>query len=108
MLVATAQPALLLAVIVLYILGPSVANLIVVLAITRIPVYLRTTRAEVMEVRERMFVQAAQVMGASPARIVFRHILPMVIPTLADTWTEPPGTGTVRASTFCRRTPSST
>ena len=29
-----------------------------------------------------MFVQAAQVMGASPCRIVFRHILPMVIPTL--------------------------
>jgi peptide/nickel transport system permease protein len=29
-----------------------------------------------------MFVQAAQVMGASPFRIVFRHILPMVIPTL--------------------------
>ena len=75
-------PSLLLAVIVLYILGPSVANLIVVLAITRIPVYLRTTRAEVMEVRERMFVQAARVMGASRWRIIFRHILPVVLPTL--------------------------
>ena len=58
-------PSLLLAVIVLYMLEPSVANLILVLAITRIPVYLRTTRAEVLEMRERMFVQAAQVMGAS-------------------------------------------
>ncbi|MDO5371754.1 ABC transporter permease [Paracoccus sp. (in: a-proteobacteria)] len=75
-------PSLLLAVIVLYILGPSVTNLIVVLAITRIPVYLRTTRAEVMEVRERMFVQAARVMGASRPRIIFRHILPVVLPTL--------------------------
>ena len=75
-------PSLLLAVIVLYILGPSVANLIVVLAITRIPVYLRTTRAEVMEVRERMFVQGARVMGASRWRIIFRHILPVVLPTL--------------------------
>ena len=75
-------PSLLLAVIVLYILDPSVANLIVVLAITRIPVYLRTTRAEVMEVRERMFVQAARVMGASRWRIIFRHILPVVLPTL--------------------------
>jgi len=75
-------PSLLLAVIVLYMLSPSVANVILVLAITRIPIYLRTTRAEVLEIRERMFVQAAQVMGASSSRIVLRHILPMVIPTL--------------------------
>lgn len=75
-------PSLLLAVIVLYMLNPSVANLVLVLAITRIPIYLRTTRAEVLEIRERMFVQAAQVMGASSWRIAVRHILPMVIPTL--------------------------
>lgn len=75
-------PSLLLAVIVLYMLEPSVSNIVIVLAITRIPVYLRTTRAEVLEVRERMFVQAAQVMGASSTRIIFRHILPVILPTL--------------------------
>ncbi|MEH6725631.1 MAG: ABC transporter permease [Hyphomicrobiales bacterium] len=75
-------PSLLLAVIVLYMLSPSVTNIIIVLAITRIPIYLRTTRAEVLEIRERMFVQAARVMGASDVRIIFRHILPMVFPTL--------------------------
>jgi peptide/nickel transport system permease protein len=75
-------PSLLMAVVVLYMLSASVGNIILVLAITRIPVYLRTTRAEVLELRERMFVQAATVMGASPKRIIFRHILPMVLPTL--------------------------
>jgi peptide/nickel transport system permease protein len=75
-------PSLLIAVIVLYILGSSILNLMMVLAITRIPVYLRTTRAEVLEIRERMFVQAARVMGASSKRILFRHILPVVFPTL--------------------------
>ncbi len=75
-------PSLLLAVIVLYMLEPSVSNIVIVLAITRIPVYLRTTRAEVLEVRERMFVQAAIVMGASHLRIIFRHILPVILPTL--------------------------
>ncbi|WP_398430904.1 MULTISPECIES: ABC transporter permease subunit [Shinella] len=75
-------PSLLLAVIVLYMLEPSVANIVLVLAVTRIPIYLRTTRAEVLEVRERMFVQAATVMGASHRRIVFRHILPVILPTL--------------------------
>lgn len=75
-------PSLLLAVVVLYILAPSIFNLIIVLAITRIPIYLRTTRAQVLEVRERMFVQAAKVMGASNFRIIFRHILPIVFPTI--------------------------
>ncbi|MCO5732520.1 ABC transporter permease [Rhizobium sp. SSA_523] len=75
-------PSLLIAVIVLYLLGSSIVNLMVVLSITRIPVYLRTTRAEVLEIRERMFVQAARVMGASDRRILFRHILPIVFPTL--------------------------
>lgn len=75
-------PSLLLAVIVLFMLESSVFNLVIVLAITRVPVYLRTARAETLEVRERMFVQAARVMGASTKRIVFRHILPVVFPTL--------------------------
>ncbi|MGA1834923.1 ABC transporter permease [Rhizobium wenxiniae] len=80
-------PSLLVAVIVLYILGSSILNLMLVLAITRIPVYLRTTRAEVLEIRQRMFVQAARVMGASSKRILFRHILPVVIPTLTTLMT---------------------
>ena len=77
-----AFPSLLLAVIVLFMLDSSVFNLVIVLAITRIPVYLRTARAETLEIRERMFVQAAKVMGASTPRIIFRHILPVVLPTL--------------------------
>lgn len=75
-------PSLLLALIVLFSLGPSVTNLVIVLAITRIPIYLRTTRAEVLEVRERMFVSAAMALGAGHLRIIFRHIAPLVLPTL--------------------------
>jgi peptide/nickel transport system permease protein len=75
-------PSLLLALIVLYVLEPAISNVILVLAITRIPIYIRTTRAEVLEIRERMFITAARVMGASSPRIVLCHILPMVLPTL--------------------------
>jgi peptide/nickel transport system permease protein len=75
-------PSLLMAVVVLYMFEPRVANLVLVLALTRIPLYLRTCRAEVLEVRERMFVSAARVMGASRWRILFRHIAPIVLPTL--------------------------
>jgi len=59
-----------------------VTNLVIVLAITRMPVYLRTARAEVLELRERMFVSAARAMGAGSVRIVLRHIAPLVVPTL--------------------------
>jgi peptide/nickel transport system permease protein len=75
-------PSLLLALVVLFLLGPSIVNLIIVLAITRIPIYLRTTRAEVLEVRERMFVDAAKVMGAGRIHIIWRHVVPIVLPTL--------------------------
>jgi len=75
-------PSLLLALIVLFSLGPSIPNLVLVLAITRVPIYLRTTRAEVLEVRERMFVSAAMALGAGHIRLLFRHIAPIVLPTV--------------------------
>jgi peptide/nickel transport system permease protein len=75
-------PTLLLALVVLYIFGPNVTNLIVVLAVTRMPAYVRVARAEVLEVRERLFVDAARALGASHARILITHILPTVAPTL--------------------------
>ena len=75
-------PSLLLAVVVLYMLEPRVANLIIVLAVTRIPSYLRVTRAEVLEIRERGFVDAARSMGGSRTHILWRHVIPIVAPTL--------------------------
>ncbi|MDH3701558.1 MAG: ABC transporter permease [Alphaproteobacteria bacterium] len=75
-------PSLLLAVVVLYVLEPRVGNLVIVLAITRLPVYLRVTRAEVLEIRERVFVDAARALGGSRFHILSRHIAPVVAPTL--------------------------
>lgn len=75
-------PSLLLAVVVLYMLEPRVGNLVIVLAITRIPSYLRVTRAEVLEIRERVFVDAARALGGSRTHILLRHIAPVVAPTL--------------------------
>jgi len=75
-------PSLLLALIVLYVFEPRVTNLILVLAFTRLPVYIRTTRAEVLEIRERVFVDAARALGAGGFRIVHRHITPLVLSTL--------------------------
>jgi peptide/nickel transport system permease protein len=75
-------PSMLLALVVLFVLDPSITNLIVVLAITRIPVYLRTARAQTLEVRERVFVEVARAAGASHWRIMTRDIAPIVFPTI--------------------------
>jgi peptide/nickel transport system permease protein len=84
-------PSLLLAVVVLYVFTPSVANIIAVLAIARIPVYLRTARAESAELRSRLFVDAARTFGTPNRTIIRRHIAPIVAPTLL----------TVAATDFC-------
>jgi peptide/nickel transport system permease protein len=75
-------PMLLLAVIVLYMLEPRVSNVILVLTVARIPVYIRVARAEVLEVRERLFVESARAAGATDLRILLLHILPVIVPTV--------------------------
>jgi len=75
-------PTFLLALVVLYIFGPSVVNLVIVLGITRMPAYVRVARAEVLEIRERLFIDASRVLGASPWWMVRQHVLPIVAPTL--------------------------
>lgn len=75
-------PSLLLAVIVLYVLEPFVFNVVIVLAITRLPVFIRVARAEVLEIKQRLYVEAARSLGASDWRILRLHITPIVLPTL--------------------------
>lgn len=75
-------PSMLLAIIVLFVFEPGVTNVIFVLAVSRIPIFMRTIRAEVLEIKQRMFVVAARATGASSMRILFRHVAPMVLPTI--------------------------
>lgn len=75
-------PAVLLAIVVLYIFGAGPLKIIAVLAVTRAPVYMRTARALTLELRERLFVDAARSFGGSWLYILRRHIVPIVMPTL--------------------------
>lgn len=61
--------------------GAGVDNLIYVLALTSWPGLARVTRAEVLSVRDREYVDAARSVGAGDVRIVTRHVLPNVLPT---------------------------
>lgn len=71
-----AFPDIVLAVVIVAIRGPSLDN--VMLAVTAVswPSYARLMRGDVLSVKERDFVHAAKALGASDARIIFRHIIP--------------------------------
>jgi peptide/nickel transport system permease protein len=76
--VQQAIPFLILAIAVAVIVGPSLTNVVLVLAVTTWVSYFRVVRAEVLSVRESLLVDAARVLGASTPRIVLRHVLPNV------------------------------
>lgn len=72
-------PTLVLAIALSAILGPGLPNLILALALTGWVSYCRVVRGEVLSLREREFVVAARVAGASGARIVVQQLLPNVV-----------------------------
>jgi peptide/nickel transport system permease protein len=69
-------PFLMLALLVLYALGPSLANIILIFAIVRWPVYARVARSLAMSLREAPYVEAARSLGATNSWIIRKHILP--------------------------------
>ncbi|MEW6420665.1 MAG: nickel transporter permease [Deinococcota bacterium] len=73
-----ALPFLVLAIALAAMLGPSLQNTMIAIAIVTTPAFARITRGEVLAQREREYVQAAQALGASDPRLVFRHLLPNI------------------------------
>jgi peptide/nickel transport system permease protein len=68
-------PTILLAIAIAAALGPSLRNLVVVLAITGWVIFARTVRATTLTLRELTYVEAARCLGASTSRILLRHVL---------------------------------
>jgi len=64
---------------VMALLQPSIVNLVLVLALRSWVVYARTVRGSVLGMKEQEFVEAARALGATNARIIFRHLAPNVL-----------------------------
>lgn len=77
-----AFPGLLLAVILVARLGPSLLNAALALGIASAPGFFRLSRAEVMCAKAGLYVESARALGASHHRVVFRHIVPNILPSL--------------------------
>jgi ABC-type dipeptide/oligopeptide/nickel transport system permease subunit len=71
-----AFPALVLAILIAAVLGPSLTNAMIAIGIVIIPIFARTARAPVLSVMEKEFMVAARVAGVSSTRLVLRHVLP--------------------------------
>ncbi|MCA0054788.1 nickel transporter permease [Mesorhizobium sp. B261B1A] len=77
-----AFPKLILALAFVAALGPGIENAVLAIAITSWPPYARIARAETLTVRNSDYIKAVELMGASPFRIVLRHIMPLCISSL--------------------------
>ncbi len=73
-------PGILLAIAFAAFLGPGIGKVILSLIITGWAGYARLARAQVLQAKEMEYVLAARSLGASPARILLRHLLPNILP----------------------------
>lgn len=73
------MPDLLLALIVLAVIGPSFLSVVVVLSLGGWMIYARTVRGIVVSAKRETYVEAAEMIGARPRRVLFRHILPNLV-----------------------------
>lgn len=80
--VQLALPALVLAMGIIAAVGPSVPNLILVLALTGWVLYARLVVSEVLVIRQQEFVASARLLGASHFRLILQHVLPNIMPTV--------------------------
>jgi ABC-type dipeptide/oligopeptide/nickel transport system permease subunit len=86
---AMAVPGIVLALAVMSVLGQSLTNIIIVIALVIAPGASRVVRGTVLAVKEHAFIDAARALGATPARIIGRHVLPNVfapILVIATVW----------------------
>ena len=75
-------PTMLLAIMIVAVLGSSLINTILVLAVTSWVPFARVIRSEVISIREREFILAAKAMGVTGSKIIVTHILPNISYTL--------------------------
>ncbi len=76
--VAFAFPAVLLAIALVAVFGPSLRNTMIAIGIVFTPIFARVVRGSVLSVREELYIRAVRSIGASELRIVLRHVLPNV------------------------------
>ena len=77
-----AFPGILLAIALVSVLGPSLTNVVIALVAIGWVGYARLVRGQVLKIRELDYVQAIRAVGATPARVLWRHVVPAALPSV--------------------------
>ncbi len=77
-----AFPAILLAIVIIAVLGPSAFNAMLAVAIVNVPAFARLARANVLAEKNKEYVEASRALGATHSRMLFRSILPNTMSTI--------------------------
>ncbi len=73
-------PGILIAILFVALWGASLANLIIAIALGFIPIYIKLMRAATLQVTSLEYILAAKMLGLSPLKIMYRHVVPNVLP----------------------------
>ncbi|WP_159867571.1 MULTISPECIES: ABC transporter permease [unclassified Raoultella] len=74
-----AFPSLLLAIAIVGVLGPNIANVVLALSLVYVPSIARVIRGAAMVIKEKNFIEALRAQGATSSRIIWLHLLPNVV-----------------------------
>ena len=80
--IVMAVPVLVMALAIVTVLGPSIRNVVIAIAIIQIPQMARVIRASTLSVKSTTFIEAAKALGASDKRVVLQHVLPQTLAPL--------------------------
>ena len=95
-----AFPGIVLAIAVIAVLGAGIQNVVIAVAVFSMPTFCRLVRSSVLATKESVYIQAERSLGASDARLLFRHILPAAFPNIIVQYTMSIGSSIMTAASL--------
>ena len=95
-----AFPGIILAIAIIAILGSGMTNVVIAVAVFSMPTFCRLVRSTVLATKESVYVQAERSLGATDARILFKHILPAAFPNVIVQYTMSIGNSIMTATSL--------
>lgn len=93
-----ALPPLIIAILIAAMIGAGIVNTGLAIAIGYMPQYFRIVRGIMLSIKERPFIESTRAIGAGPANLIFRHMIPYAIPSIIALMTLNMGSGIVDVS----------
>ena len=93
-------PGMLLAIGIVAIIGPGLTNVVIAIAVSGIPNFVRIIRSNTLAIKELLYIEASRSIGVSDTRLLLKHIFPGTVPALIVSYTMRLGTAIISASSL--------